>query len=192
MDIAVLFGAGASFGAGNVFPDAPPLGRDLFDHLQRAYPESWGSLLHDDEVATFRDDFEQGFVLLWGKQGESRAQRLIIDMALFFTRFTLVGPNAYSRLLHLLLAGGTNRVCFCTLNYECLLEQAISETGLSVFSLGRQIGTNSTGLHVLKPHGSCNYLSPMTRNMTNVRMGNAHAYEPSRIHGDFSIWTPRS
>lgn len=184
MNIAVLFGAGASYGAGPVSPHEPPLGGQLFEALKSAYPDSWGSLLDPEKNATFQEDFEHGMAMLWADQGDS-AQRLIIDMALYFTRFRLAGPNFYSALLSTLFRQGSDhRVIFATLNYDCLFEQAVTKAGLSIRSLWRVVGTGQSALQLLKLHGSCNYLSPMTRNMKNVRLGPVGvAYIDSEVPG---------
>jgi hypothetical protein len=59
----VLFGAGASYGAGGIVPDSPPLGWDLYDRLCRCYPDSWGALppTLDAPLAAYR--VEDGEVL---------------------------------------------------------------------------------------------------------------------------------
>jgi hypothetical protein len=182
MNIAVLMGAGASFGAGSVDPEPPPLGGQLYEELKRAYPDSWGSQFTAEENALFREDFEQGMSMLWGNQG-NRAQRLIIDMALYFTRFRITGPNRYSDLLRALFSkGNDHRVVFCTLNYDCLLEQALMGGGAAVRSLWRVLGAGQGPIDVLKPHGSCNYLDPLTRNMKGVTMdGVGIAYTHSEV-----------
>jgi hypothetical protein len=41
-DIVILFGAGASYGAGHVLPQVPPLGPNLYDALAAQYPDKWG------------------------------------------------------------------------------------------------------------------------------------------------------
>jgi hypothetical protein len=45
-DIVILFGAGASYGAGHVLPQAPPLGANLYDALAAQYPKEWGPESH--------------------------------------------------------------------------------------------------------------------------------------------------
>ena len=45
-DIVILFGAGASYGAGHVLPQVPPLGPNLYDALAAQYPDKWGSESH--------------------------------------------------------------------------------------------------------------------------------------------------
>lgn len=44
MSIIVLFGAGASYGAGSVLPSIPPLGSSLYQELSSMFPATWGSL----------------------------------------------------------------------------------------------------------------------------------------------------
>jgi hypothetical protein len=182
--IAVLFGAGASYGAGAVVPHPPPLGGDLFDALQRAYEDTWGSEFTPEEIAVFREDFERGMSNLWANQG-TRMQRLLIDMALYFTRFRLAGANCYSLLLDLLFDARRDiGVVFATLNYECLLEEATFRAGASVHSLWRVMPGHGGRrvVRILKPHGSCNYLAPMTRNIKDSTMADVGvAYFASEV-----------
>src|SRR5215813_3940810 len=60
-DIVILFGAGASYGAGHVLPQATPLGPDLYDALAVHYPREWGSESHLGKMwgTQFRTDFER-------------------------------------------------------------------------------------------------------------------------------------
>jgi len=60
-DIVILFGAGASYGAGHVLPQATPLGADLYDALAVQYPREWGSASHLGKMwgTQFRADFER-------------------------------------------------------------------------------------------------------------------------------------
>src|SRR3990170_7499469 len=51
MTNVLLFGAGASFGAGDILPERPPLGRQLFGELARCFPSSWGGLSRRYRVA---------------------------------------------------------------------------------------------------------------------------------------------
>jgi len=174
MKLAVLMGAGASFGCGNVDPEAPPLGNQLFEKLKRALPDSWGSLLTSDENDVFRCDFEQGMAQIRRKPA---AQRLLIDMALYFSTFRATGPNCYSRLLELLDRTPDLQCVFCTLNYDLLLEQAITSNGRSLWTLGRTVGVvGPPPVAVLKPHGSCNYIHPLTRNVRDMAMSESEHY----------------
>ena len=72
MERIILFGAGASYGAGHMLPKAPPLGKDLYKELTRYYPPSWGSL--PEEIKTsFETGFEQGMQVLWDKYSSNIA-----------------------------------------------------------------------------------------------------------------------
>jgi hypothetical protein len=61
----VLFGAGASYGAGGIQPSTPPLGRDLFDELARQYSRSWGSLAQNVRSLFEDHGFEAGMEWVW-------------------------------------------------------------------------------------------------------------------------------
>ena len=56
--VVILFGAGASYGAGNVLPYPPPLGRDLYDKLSDEFPATWGP---DSRLGRFADAFRRDF-----------------------------------------------------------------------------------------------------------------------------------
>ncbi len=130
---AVLFGAGASFGAVDP-PYRPPLGAGLFEQLVSACPATWGALSDDDKQRFEGPDrglaFEQGMQWLWDRdqRGELAVQDLITDMAVFFADFQLPpgGNDCYSQLLSCIRRANIigNRVAIATLNYECLLELA--------------------------------------------------------------------
>jgi len=169
MKLAILLGAGASYGCGNVVPERPPLGAELFERLKRAYPDSWGSLLTHEENEAFKEDFEVGMDGIWQRQSGNAAQLLLIDMALYFSKFRATGANCYSRLLDVVGAPGMESA-FCTLNYDLLFEQAVARSGRSLRTLGRVMGTGPP-VGLLKPHGSCNYIDPVTRNVHRSTMG---------------------
>lgn len=178
-----LFGAGASHGAGAVVPSCPPLGNQLYEALIEAYPQTWGALVQPDEDQAFRDTdlpFEKGMGLVWERR-EARAQLLITDLALYFTRFEPRGNHdCYSRLLALLqLRGVLGRSTFGSLNYDCLFELAAGNVGLGVNYSGRP-GPPGT-LSLVKPHGSCNFvMQGLGRNlvMKNVTVaGSQHFFE---------------
>jgi hypothetical protein len=158
-NIAFLFGAGASKGAGAIDPFPPPLGGCLYDELVEAFHDTWGAL-EEDERDTFGGDgpgFEAGMQLLWEKF-DARASPAIVDMAIYFSRFRppLDQSDCYSRLMISLNALGlVENVCAATLNYECLLEVAAARAGLAI-NYGGEGRPGVLGL--LKPHGSCNFL----------------------------------
>ena len=133
MKLAFLFGAGASYGTGGVEPETPPLGRELYDRLKGAFPETWEGMIRPAEDEAFRRDdppFEQGMEMLW-EANDERVQPLVTDLALYFCRFSLSSTaNAYSNLLSSL--NGKRCVAgFATLNYDCLLEAALELSGSS-------------------------------------------------------------
>lgn len=154
----VLFGAGASNGAGHVLPKAPPLGKDLYKELTHYCPPSWGSL-PEEIKASFETGFEQGMRVLWDKYSSGIAL-LMRHMTLYLAQFRPDGSHQdlYSRLLQeLKRAGTTSGVLFSTLNYECVLEVAASALGFKVdYGEGK---VTSDAVRVLKLHGSCNFLS---------------------------------
>lgn len=158
MKLAFLFGAGASYGAGRVQPETPPLGRELYDRLRVAFPETWGSVILPSEDEAFRWDdppFEQGMEMLW-EANDERVQLLVTDLALYFCRFSLSSTaNAYSRLLSS-LSGKSCAAAFATLNYDCLLESALELAGSSPNYLLQ--GGPRGNVVVMKPHGSCNFV----------------------------------
>jgi hypothetical protein len=173
LKLAILIGAGASYGAGGIGPERPPLGKELLGRLRRAFPGSWGSMLTDDELRAFGGDppFELGMQELWGKR-ELRAQTLITDMARYFCRFEAIAgrQNCYQALGRVLGKAKLEISC-CSLNYDCLLEENLGGRFRHAAELDSAHNTV-----ILKPHGSCNYLSPITRTAKNVRMEGPYTY----------------
>jgi len=66
----ILVGAGASYGAGNVDPHQPPLGKDLFDKLKSEMPDPWGDLPGDIQCA-LEKDFENGMCKIGEKDSKN-------------------------------------------------------------------------------------------------------------------------
>jgi hypothetical protein len=157
--VAILFGAGASFGCGAVSPSVPPLGAQLYEGLQEEYPDTWGRLITADEDAAFRADppFEQGMGMVWDAR-EERAQLLITDLALFLCRFVPTDhENLYGQLVERLVRSGVIlSTLFATLNYECIFEMAAASRGMQVRYMPHPPTPN--GITLLKPHGSCNFV----------------------------------
>lgn len=119
-DIIFLFGAGASYGAGEIIPERPPLGIQLFTELARIYPGSWGKLPPDIQMA-FSANFEVGMTEIYKQLGMAIPQ-LMRELAIYFVQFRPVGENCLYRKLvrDLNLAGLSGRTVFSTLNYECI------------------------------------------------------------------------
>ena len=163
---AFLFGAGASFGAGALLPEPPPLGADLYIKLRSAFPQpwSWGGLAgRYDEL--FRSDFELGMASVWEEgalawaRGNQSNVRLLIDMARYFTQFEPAADasDLYSKFVRLLVdLRLVGRAGIATLNYECVLELASNRLGLPFAYSADEPAAGR--LLVWKPHGSCNLL----------------------------------
>lgn len=152
----ILFGAGASHGCSDVFPDTPPLGGQLFDELVRCYPSSWGGLPKDVGQTFSSQGFEKGMDVLYKSYN---VLGLMSHMGLYFVQFRpkQLGSTAYAELARCVKDRGLESiVTLSTLNYECILELELSNIGLS-FDYGftpREKGR----IPLLKPHGSCNFL----------------------------------
>ena len=93
MSNVVLFGAGASYGAGDIMPYNPPLGHQLFEALARYSPHTWGSL-HDDVSKQFKlnSNFEPGMRAIWERSDQARPElpNLLRDMAHYLSQFRLL------------------------------------------------------------------------------------------------------
>ena len=152
----ILFGAGASYGAGDIVPERPPLGNALHAELARCFPGSWGALpreVHD----LFSSSFERGMERLW-EQYSAVVAELMQHMAIYFVQFRprTLGSTLYCRLIgDLAERGALDRTVLSTLNYECLLEQSIWYRQLTV-----NYGDVQTleAVTVWKLHGGCNLL----------------------------------
>lgn len=163
-DIVIVFGAGASYGAGHVQPEAPPLGASLYDALAMHYPADWGSTSYLGRMwaKQFREDFERTMSdeVLPGVPSLSllESHRAV---AKFFARYRLDrgGRDMYSVLLgELKRKDFLERLMLGSLNYDCLLEQALLELGLTVdYVLDDPHGRGS--IPVAKIHGSCNFIT---------------------------------
>lgn len=155
-DIVFLLGAGASYGAGSILPERPPLGSQLYRELRRSYPGSWGAL-PKDMARQFEVDFEKGMRFLHDEFGGAIPQ-LMREMAIYFAQFRPVNrASLYCLLIEALKADKiVDRVILSTLNYECVLEFSMAEAGLGIsyFDEGSEDTTP-----LWKLHGSCNMFS---------------------------------
>ena len=191
--IAVLFGAGASKGAGNCQPTPPPLGGELFAALCDEFPSSWGSL-STASVLAFEHDFETAVLELWEQQLPGNS-RLIIEMAIYFSGFLPAsdGSDLYAELLKTLIVRKLlQRTAFATLNYECILDHAIYQLGLKAAHFEPEPPKGN--VLVWKPHGSCNLLPQVSiKNSTFIGVENFYglyegpvaAVHPSKVREEY-------
>jgi hypothetical protein len=153
----VLFGAGASYGSGEVVPELPPLGNELFTRLERLFPRTWGSLPEPFRLS-FVSDFEKGMEEIWNSQSFSQnISQLIRNMAFYFNEFKIY-QSSKNLYLHFVkdIKSNIHDIIFSTLNYDLLLELALSMNGISVDYFSDAPHTKA-GL-VWKLHGSPNFL----------------------------------
>lgn len=153
----VLFGAGASFGSGEVSPKAPPLGKDLFEALVRLFPSTWGQI-PESVKAEFLKDFEEGMGILIEKHGFAVAP-LMQRMACFLSQFHLTSSsnNLYIHFFDFLVSRGLLKdTLVSTINYECLIENAVNLNNLKVGYFANPESGNQIA-PIWKLHGSCNF-----------------------------------
>jgi hypothetical protein len=153
-DIVFIFGAGASYGAGDILPESPPLGFQLYRELARIYPGSWGAL--PEEVANaLMSNFEDGMQIIYDRMSAAIPQ-LMREMAIYFVQFRPAsGRTLYCRLIDVIRSLDIlDRVLFSTLNYECVLERSLlaKQIGINLF----QAIAENADVPVWKLHGSCN------------------------------------
>ncbi|MGI9043937.1 MAG: hypothetical protein ACR2GK_07395 [Gemmatimonadaceae bacterium] len=175
-DIVVLFGAGASYGAGGILPGRPPLGAGLYAELRVLYPGSWGSLPADIDLI-FERHFEDGMSAVHERSGAAIPQ-LMREMAIYFAQFRVVDPDsAYPRFLKEMHAGGLlDRVALSTLNYELALDLEVLRAG---HSLNYFDPADSARIPLWKLHGSCNMFSAGVRASQGVSYGTDVTFEGS-------------
>ena len=163
--IVILFGAGASYGAGAdyVLPEVPPLGEKLYNALATQYPNEWGS---GSQLGRWADKFRHDFEQTMFDEVLPRVPSLSLlewhrPVAAFFARYRLDGSghDMYSRLLaELKTKGLLGRLTLGSLNYECLLEQAVIKLGLAIdYMLDDDHPAESIPL--AKIHGSSNFVT---------------------------------
>ncbi len=148
-----LFGAGASAGSGPCHPEGATgrfrLDRTTASLFLRVRP------LIDELLKLFEANFEEGMHAFWTRH-PSAMQHFIRDMAYYFSRFSPEPGNHYIELIKTIKAK-RHDVLLSTLNYEMLIEAAITICGSTVSYEG--YGGLSTGdFTLLKLHGSCNFL----------------------------------
>lgn len=172
--IKIIFGAGASFGAGSILPERPPLGNQLFLELQRLFPQTWGSIIGELKE-TFIENFELGMKIIWEKFSHSVAQ-LMQDMSVYFIQFRPVNNSSlYCKLVSTLRQNeALNSVSFTTLNYDIILELSLLFNGYSI-NYFYPDSENKNEVEVLKIHGSSNFIG------TGVEGGKGVSYGSGAI-----------
>lgn len=172
----VLFGAGASHGAGSIIPEPPPLGLALYDALLRSYPGSWGAL-PENVQATFRTGgFETGMRAVYDTFGQAIPQ-LMREMAVYFVQFRPFGRDSlYCRLIRDLQKENVlPQLIFSSLNYECVLEFALLEAGIRVEYFPENLTPEA--IAVWKLHGSCNMFAQSVQASQGVLYGTGVTWE---------------
>lgn len=170
----VLFGAGASFGAGWIVPEPPPLGTTLFHELSRLYPGSWGGL-RSDIREQFRTHFELGMGQLV-ERAPLAVPQLMRELAVYFVQFRAADARClYSRLIDDLRAAQLlDSVCFSTLNYDCVLDFVLRDKGVA---LDYFADPSSEGVPLLKLHGSSNMFAREIAVSQDVLYGTGVTFE---------------
>jgi hypothetical protein len=163
-DIVILFGAGASYGAGHVLPQVPPLGPNLYDALAAQYPDKWGSESHLGKMwaAQLRDDFER---TMYEEVLPEVSSLSLLEwhrcVAEFFAGYRL--PRGRRDMYSLLLSGLRTRgllerLTLGSLNYECLLEQAMLGLRLITDYMLDDFAPQES-VPLAKIHGSSNFIT---------------------------------
>ena len=157
----------------HVKPGAPPLMRELYDEMARAFPHEWGAGSPLEKYRDqFRNDFEQTFTEAvlgitkdFGLPGTSLSLlEKLSPLALYFSRFVLdpTATDYYSKLLVALRnSGNIPRTVFGSLNYECLFEQAAQNLGLALDYEWDDAKLDR--VCVAKLHGSCNFIRHLSQ-----------------------------
>lgn len=152
-NVMFIFGAGASYGSGDVWPEPPPVGQRLFSELQKI-PNSVAAGLEPDLAQLFSEKFEDGMAA-FAKRCESNVGTFQGELAKYLLRFRPGGRNAYRTLLNLVLQYGVKPI-FVTTNYDLILDRVILSSGLGLWY--GPVPTEAHGVPLLKVHGSCNFL----------------------------------
>ena len=154
----ILFGAGASFGSGEVSPKPPPLGADLYPVLRRLFPTVWGGL-SEEKVRELQNDFEAGIQRVQ-RDNSHALPPLQRAMASFFFDFYPGNSNIYRQLARKIAATSWDGA-LVSLNYERLLELSLTLEGVQPFkgnppNAGRSVD-------ICLPHGCCHIFCESVR-----------------------------
>lgn len=173
-DIIFLFGAGASYGAGNIIPERPPLGIHLYTELEKNYPKSWGNIPSAIKQK-FAINFEDGMADLYHNHNYS-IPLLMQQLSIYFIQFR---PNnnqtAYCNLIEQLKNNQfINRTIFSTLNYDCILECCLYRKGIHPAYFD---APKADEIPVLKLHGSSNMFSQSIQASRQIQFDNNIVFE---------------
>lgn len=147
-----LFGAGASNGSLDCIPYCPPLGRQLFNKLQKA--GGIARTIRGELADLFSQDFEKGMDVFFDKRNED-VTAFLREMAKYFAKFE-PGPNNLYKKLISALSGSKDKLVFSTINYDLLIKIALNQAGFAISYSGLPVPKNH--FPVIKIHGSCNFL----------------------------------
>ena len=151
-----ILGAGASFGSGECWPYASPLGKNLYDELCKYS----GDFARETSkfASTCRVNFEKGMIDL-ASEGSYFIPYITTTMAHYFYNFNPLPNNLYASLITKALSL-KHEYAFSTLNYDLLLERSAGHVGVGV-TYGNSMIRNKT-IRVIKPHCSCNTVPQAT------------------------------
>ncbi len=166
----ILFGAGASFGSGEVVPKAPPIAGRLLAALSRLYPNARGELSKESQ-SSLSEDFEAGMVAI-GDRRPHALPPLERSMASFFFNFRPRVNNLYRELAQQMKKYSWSGA-LVTLNYERLLESSLLEEGLLPYS----------GIQPAKGRPSCGAVSSSRLLPHLLRVGTGNSCR------DIVLWT---
>lgn len=159
--INIIFGAGASFGSGKCTPYCPPLGNNLFENLCEI-DGHFKQLPEELKQIFLSKGFESGMAAI---DDDSRIiNPLQKEVACYLSKFKTTPENAYVRLFNK-LKRHISKIAITTLNYDILIEQALSYHGFNI-----DYNSTNNGITLLKPHGSSNFLPQLPSGM--VLQGN--------------------
>ena len=138
------------------WPERPPLGPQLYEKL-RERPNSIIQRFPALIRRSFEKRFEEGMVDLY-EHSTSEAFAFVREMCIYFSWFETRPGNVYIDLIQFLIAQD-RPFALATTNYDLLLEHAILSMGYKCDYRPLAIWKNC--VHVLKIHGSCNFVPDM-------------------------------
>jgi hypothetical protein len=175
MKSIVLFGAGASYGSGEIIPEPPSLGNKLFTKLASLFPNTWGAL-PERLNQSFERDFELGMEEMWNSETFSQfIPDLIKNMAYYFNAFR-INPDMNNLYLSFIkdIKSNIKKIIFSTLNYDLLLEISLGINGIKTSYFSDT--PNEGSALVWKLHGSPNFLQEGIEGIQSPAHGSSISY----------------